>query len=198
MMTWFAIQIEFHVRFSFGEGRHGGNSPRWAQNTSRSTATPGILKRYLKRSVGRFLVGLASWTCFANESAAFWSHGWAKAANISLFAELVWHLSLHANLDVFFDQSTTLHTFWHERPTLIGTSQLKLCSYETVTVGLTNFCTTSTYANLCVGRKCSICTGGCYSTVGALRYHLHQHHRVGQSNHPPILRHHFQHVHWSL
>ena len=42
---------------------------------------------------------------------------------------------------------------------------------------------------LCVGRKCSWCTVRCYITVapGVFRYHLRQHHHVGQS-HPSYLR----------
>ena len=85
------------------------------------------------------------------------------------------------------DRSTFLHPFCHERPTLIGTSQLKLCRNQWVTVDPTNLCTSCTCANLCLGRKCSWCTVRCYSTVatGAFRYQLGKHHHVGHS-HPSI------------
>ena len=65
------------------------------------------------------------------------------------------------------NRSTVLHPFWHERPMLIGTCQLKLCRNQWFTLEPTNSCTKCTCANLYVGRKCSWYTVRCYKTVAA-------------------------------
>ena len=88
------------------------------------------------------------------------------------------------------DWSKFLHPFSRERPSLNGTSELKLCKTQWVTVDPTNLCPSCTCAHLCAGRKYSWFTVGCYNAVGAgaFCYHLHQHHYVNQS-HPSIPQH---------
>jgi len=95
-------------------------------------------------------------------------------------------------------QIKVLYSFWHERPTLNVTSQLKIRINQWVTVDPTNLCTRCARAHLCVGRKCSKCTVRCCSAVaaGVFYYHLHQDYRVGTS-HPSIVSNVYIKVSWN-
>jgi len=69
------------------------------------------------------------------------------------------------SMGMFLFLLTVLHLFWHERPTLNGTSQLKLWRNQWGVLDQRNLCTRCTCAHLCAWKKFSRCTVRCYSAV---------------------------------
>jgi len=77
------------------------------------------------------------------------------------------------------DRSTVPHLFWHQRPTLIGISQLELYRNQWVSVDPAGLCTRCNCATLRCGGKCTLRTVRCCITVATGIF------RCQSCQHPP-------------